>query len=190
MVSSLSLSLSPMPEVAFPRVSRSDSLVPIFSSVVPALPPRRQQPNRFQFLIRLVEERNALLALPFLQMLREAVDVGVQELFARHQIGRAFENDSDFFRQFPFWFLLAAHLVVSGLIGDLLPGSLFSHVFRKIRARTALKVKKKPSKNHTHCRLPHSLANSAQARPKTGPEMVNQISPRYRTGWPVNMARG
>ena len=46
---------------------------------------------------------------------------------------------------------------------------LLLHVFRKIRARIALKVKKKPSKNHTHCRLPHSFANSAQATVSVAP---------------------
>jgi len=42
-------------------------------------------------------------------MVREAEDVGVPELFARHQIWRTLDDDSDFFRQFPFWFLLAAY---------------------------------------------------------------------------------
>jgi hypothetical protein len=46
---------------------------------------------------------------PFYPNLQLAVDVGVPELFARHQIWRAFDDDSDFFRQFVFWFLLAAH---------------------------------------------------------------------------------
>ncbi len=79
-------------------------------SIVPALPPRRQQPNRFQFLIRLPEERNALLALIVLHVVRKAVNVGVQEPSARHQIRRAFGDDADFLWQFPFWFLLAAHV--------------------------------------------------------------------------------
>jgi hypothetical protein len=77
-------------------------------SIVPALPPRRQQPNRFQFLIRLPEERNALLALIVLHVVRKAVDVGVPELLARHQIWRAFNDDADFFRQFPL-LLFARH---------------------------------------------------------------------------------
>jgi len=55
-----------------------------FSFNCPALPRRRQQPNRFQFFIRLLEERNALLALVVLHVVRKAVDVGVPELLARH----------------------------------------------------------------------------------------------------------
>jgi len=79
-------------------------------SIVPALPPRRQHPHRFQFLIRLPEERNALLALIVLHVVRKAVDVGVPESFAWHQIWRALKDNADFFRQFVFWFLLAAHV--------------------------------------------------------------------------------
>jgi hypothetical protein len=79
-------------------------------SIVPALPPRRQQPNRFQFLIRLPEERNALLALIVLHVVGKAVDVGVPELLARHKVARTFENDSNLVWHFPFCFLLAAHV--------------------------------------------------------------------------------
>jgi hypothetical protein len=78
-------------------------------SIVPALPPRRQQPNRFQFLIRLPEERNALLALVVLHVVRKALDVGVPKFLARHQIWLALKDNADFFRQYPFWFFLAAH---------------------------------------------------------------------------------
>jgi hypothetical protein len=59
------------------------------ASIIPALPPRRQQPDRFQFLIRLLEESNALLALIVLHVVRKAVDVGMPELLARHQFWRA-----------------------------------------------------------------------------------------------------
>jgi len=58
-----------------------------FSSIVPALPPRRQQPNRFQFLVRLFKPRNALLAFVVLHVVGKAKNIGVQELFTRHQIG-------------------------------------------------------------------------------------------------------
>jgi hypothetical protein len=70
-------------------------------SIVPALPPRRQQSNRFQFLIRLPEERNSLLAFVVLHVVCKAVDVGVPKLFAGYQVWRAFDDDSNFFRQFP-----------------------------------------------------------------------------------------
>jgi len=39
-----------------------------------------------------------LLAFVVLHVVRKAVDVGVQELFARHQIWGAFDDDSNFFR--------------------------------------------------------------------------------------------
>ena len=93
----------------FPAVTVTPGVPVCFSSIVPALPPRRQQPNRFQFLIRLPEPLKALLALVVLHVVRKAVDIGVQELLARHQVWRAFDDDSNFFRQFVFWFLLAAH---------------------------------------------------------------------------------
>jgi hypothetical protein len=59
---------------------------------------RRQQPNRFQFLIRLPKECNALLALVVLHVVRKAADLGVIELFARHKVGRAFEDGEHFVR--------------------------------------------------------------------------------------------
>jgi len=73
--------------------------------IVPALPPHRQQSHRFQFLIRLHEEINALLALVLLHVVRKAVDVGVPELLTRHQIGRTFEGGNHFVRQFVVSFL-------------------------------------------------------------------------------------
>jgi len=71
----------------------------IFSLVVPALPPRRQQSHRPQFLIRFHIKINALLALAFFQMFGEAEDVGASEFLAGHKVARTFENDSNFFRQ-------------------------------------------------------------------------------------------
>jgi hypothetical protein len=50
-----------------------------FSSIVLALPPRRQQMHSSQFFIRFLEEINALLALTFLQMFGEAEDVSASE---------------------------------------------------------------------------------------------------------------
>jgi len=76
-------------------------------SVVAALTPCRQQFNRFQFLIGLLKPRNALLALVVLHVVCKAVDVGVVELFARHQIGRTFEEGNHFLWQFVGLFLAA-----------------------------------------------------------------------------------
>ncbi len=45
-----------------------------------------------------------------LHVVRKAVDVGVPESFAWHQIWRALKDNADFFRQFVFWFLLAAQV--------------------------------------------------------------------------------
>jgi hypothetical protein len=45
--------------------------------------PRRQQLNRFQFLVRLPESRNALLAPGVLHVICEAVDVGVPQFFCQ-----------------------------------------------------------------------------------------------------------
>ena len=73
--------------------------------IIPASPPRRQQPNRFQFLVRLREEINALLALPFLQMACKAINVGASELFARFQVWQAFEDGNHFLGQFVSLFL-------------------------------------------------------------------------------------
>ena len=78
-------------------------------SIIDALPPRRQQLYRSQFLFRLLEPFNTLSAFVLFHMFGKAEDIGVQELFARHQIQRTLVDDADFFRQFPFWFLLAAH---------------------------------------------------------------------------------
>jgi hypothetical protein len=47
---------------------------------------------------RLPEPRDALFAPVVLHVVREAVDIGVPELLARHQIRRAFDDDSDFLR--------------------------------------------------------------------------------------------
>jgi hypothetical protein len=90
--------LSCMSNVLGVGVTTSPHKIQLYS-VVPALPPRHQQPNRFQFLIRLPEPLNTLLALVVLHVICKAVDVGVVELFARHKVGRAFDNDSNFFRQ-------------------------------------------------------------------------------------------
>jgi hypothetical protein len=54
--------------------------------VVPAVPPLREQPNRFQFFIGLPKPRYALLALVVLHVVCKAVDVGAPELFARHKM--------------------------------------------------------------------------------------------------------
>jgi len=64
----------------------------IITSIIPALTPRCQQLHRFQFLVRLHEEINALLTLSLIQMLRESIDVGVSEFFAWFQGWRAFQN--------------------------------------------------------------------------------------------------
>jgi hypothetical protein len=71
----------------FPAVTVTPGVPVCFSSIVPALPPRRQQPNRFQFLIRLPEERNALLALVVLRVVCETVDVGVPEFLKGIRFG-------------------------------------------------------------------------------------------------------
>jgi len=42
-------------------------------------------------------------------MLRESIDVSVPKFFARFKVRGAIENGEHFFRQFVFWFLLAAH---------------------------------------------------------------------------------
>jgi len=47
-------------------------------------PPSSQQSDRFQFLIRLYPEINALLAFVALHVVRKAVDVGVPEPLAWH----------------------------------------------------------------------------------------------------------
>jgi len=44
--------------------------------------------------------RDALLALVVLHVVRKAVDVGVPELFARHQVWKAFEDGEHFVGQF------------------------------------------------------------------------------------------
>jgi len=44
-----------------------------------------------------------------LHMVRKAVDVGVPELFARHQVWRALEDNSHLLWQLPFRFFLAGH---------------------------------------------------------------------------------
>jgi hypothetical protein len=59
-----------------------------------------KQLHRFQFLVRLHEESNALLALSLIQMLRESVDVSVPEFFTRFQVWGAFEDGNHFVRQF------------------------------------------------------------------------------------------
>jgi len=46
-----------------------------------------KQPHRFQFLIRLPKERDALLTLSLIQMLCESIDVSMSEFFAWFQIG-------------------------------------------------------------------------------------------------------
>jgi len=66
------------------------------SFVVLALPPRRQQLLRSQFLIRLHGKINTLLALSFLQVFGEAEDVSVAEFLARYQVWRALKADSHF----------------------------------------------------------------------------------------------
>src|SRR5882724_848555 len=80
----------------------------IITSIIPALTPRCQQLHRFQFLVRLHEEINALLTLSLIQMLRESIDVGVSEFFAWFQVWRAFQNRNNFFWQFVAW-ILAGH---------------------------------------------------------------------------------
>jgi hypothetical protein len=62
-------------------------------SIVPTLPPRRQQLHRLQFFVCLSKPRNALLALVILHVVCKSVDIGVSEFLAWLQIGRAFEND-------------------------------------------------------------------------------------------------
>ena len=79
------------------------------TSIVPALTPRCQQLHRFQFLVRLHEKINALLALSLVQMLRESNDVRMSEFFAWLQVWRAFQNGNNFFWQFVAW-VLADHI--------------------------------------------------------------------------------
>jgi hypothetical protein len=59
-----------------------------------------KQLHRFQFLVRLHEKINALLALSLIQVLCESIDVGVSEFFAWFQVGRAFQDGNHFFWQF------------------------------------------------------------------------------------------
>jgi hypothetical protein len=47
-------------------------------------PPSSQQSDRFQFLIRLYPEINALLAFVVLHVVRKAVDIGAPEFLAGH----------------------------------------------------------------------------------------------------------
>jgi hypothetical protein len=50
-----------------------------------------------------------MLALIVLHVVCKTVDVGASEFRARQQIRGALQNDFNFFWQFVFWFLLAAH---------------------------------------------------------------------------------
>jgi hypothetical protein len=70
-----------------------------------------KQLHRFQFLIRLHEEINALLALSFIQVLRESVDVGMTKFFTRFQVWGAFEDGNHFVGQFVAW-ILEAHVIL------------------------------------------------------------------------------
>jgi hypothetical protein len=71
--------------------------VALLISVVP------QKLSHSLLFVQLAEERNALLALSLVQMLRESIDIGVAELFTGFKIRRAFEDGKNFVRQFVAW---------------------------------------------------------------------------------------